>query len=127
MTTVLLVWLVSLPTTSCYVYHVYQVGGPGCVEDTATGRPVGPNCRELGNQPSTEWRHRTLHGAFFGAIRQDLPIVNCREPGSHGVEEVKVERTLGQILLSVVTIGVWVPQRFSWRCYRAPPATGTLP
>lgn len=50
--------------TGCATYHIYQVGGP--------------DGRELGNQPSTEWRNKTLHTLFWGAIRQGLSVDSCR-------------------------------------------------
>jgi hypothetical protein len=98
----------------CYSYHAYQVGGP--------------EGREQGNQPATEWQHRTLHAFLWGAVRHDLPIENCRLGNGQrlGVEEVKVGTNLGYLVLSVLTLGIWVPVDVSWRCARPPVTTGTL-
>lgn len=99
---------------ACYTYHAYQIGGPAG--------------REQGNQPSTEWSQRTLHAFAWGAIRQDLPIENCRLGDGRrlGVEEVKVDTNLGFILVSAATLGLWVPLRVSWRCARPPAAADVL-
>jgi hypothetical protein len=96
----------------CYRYHVYQVGGP--------------EGRELGNQPGTEWEHRTLHALFWGTLRQDLPVENCRLGDGQllNIEEVKVETNLAFLLASVATAGVWVPMRVGWRCAKPPVPTG---
>ncbi len=103
-----------LPTTGCYTYHVYQTGGP--------------EGRELGNQPGTEWKHKTLHSFAWGAIRQDLPVENCRlgDGQRTGIEEIKIETNLGYVLISGITFGIWVPVEVSWRCAKPPVAADIL-
>lgn len=109
-------WLICAAGLSgCYTYHVYQIGGP--------------DGREQGNQPSTEWQHRTLNSFLWGAVRQDLPVENCQLPGTGqrlGMEEVKIENTLPYVLAEVVTLGIWAPLKVSWRCNKPVPPTGTL-
>ncbi len=102
----------TLPGTGCYTYHVYQIGGP----------------RELGNQPSTEWEYRTLHSFAWGAVRQDLPVDNCKLASGQrvGIEEVKVEDNLAYRVATVVTLGLWAPVRVGWRSAKPPVPTGTL-
>jgi len=51
-------WFVA----GCATYHIYQVKGP----------------LEMGNQPLTEWKTKTLHSLVWGAVRQDLPVDNCK-------------------------------------------------
>ena len=99
-------------TSSCYRYHVYQVGGP----------------RELGNQPATEWQGKTLHAFAWGAVRQDLPVDNCQLGNGQrtGIEEVQVDTNFGFVLASVVTLGLWVPLKVSWRCAKAPVPADSL-
>ena len=105
----LLILAGALSLPGCYTYHVYQVGGP--------------DGRELGNQPATEWKHQTLHAFAWGAIRQDLPVDNCRPSG---MEEIKIDTNIGYVLVSAVTLGLWVPLEVSWRCAKPPVPTGTL-
>ena len=104
----------SIPTTGCYTYHVYQVGGT--------------DGREKGNQPGTEWEHKTLHAFAWGALRQDLPVTNCQLGSGQrlGMEEVKIDTNLGYLLASAATLGIWVPLDVSWRCTKPPVPTGTL-
>lgn len=111
----LLVSALSIPLTSCYTYHVFQVGGAGG--------------REQGNQPATGWKHKTLHAFVWGKIRQDLPVDNCQLANGQrtGIEEIKVETNFGYVLLAAATLGVWVPLEVSWRCAKPPVPTGTLP
>jgi hypothetical protein len=99
---------------ACYTYHVYQIGGP--------------QGRELGNQPSTEWEYRTLHSFAWGAVRQDLPVDNCKLANGQrlGIEEVKVEDSLAYRAATVLTLGLWAPVRVGWRCARPPVPTGVL-
>lgn len=102
-----------IPTQGCYTYHVFQVGGT--------------DGREQGNQPSTEWKHKTLH-AFAWALRQDLPVDNCQLGNGQrtGIEEVKIDTNLGYLIVSVATLGLWVPLKVSWRCAKPPVPTGVL-
>jgi hypothetical protein len=78
----------------CYRYRLYQVGGPGG--------------REAGNQPGTEWKEKTLHSFFWGAIRQDVPVDNCHSLGT------------------VVTLGIWAPIKVRWRCAKPSAPGGVL-
>jgi len=100
--------------SACYTYHVYQIGGP--------------QGREMGNQPSTEWRYKTLSSFAWGAVRQDLPVDNCKlADGTRlGIEEVKVQDNLGYTLATVLTLGLWAPVRVGWRCAKPPVPTGVL-
>ncbi len=95
-------------------YHIYQDLGPG------DSQPQ--------NMPGTEWKSRNLNSFFWGLIRQDLPIVNCRLANGQrlGIEEIRVGRNWLQALTAVLTLGLWAPMRISWRCARPPAQTGTL-
>jgi hypothetical protein len=101
-------------TSGCRTYHIYQVGGPGG--------------REAGNQPGTEWNHKTVHALAWGLVRGDVPVDNCQLGNGQriGIEEIKVEVDFGQALASIVTFGIWVPMEVSWRCAKPPGARGTL-
>lgn len=110
----ILVCACALATVGCQTFHVYQIGGP--------------RQREQGNQPSTEWRYKTLHAFLWGTVRQDLPIDKCQtaDGARFGIEEVKVETGFGYVLGSAVTLGLWVPLRVGYRCAKPPVPTGTL-
>jgi hypothetical protein len=103
-----------LPTTGCYTYHVYQTGGP--------------EGREMGNQPSTEWTNTTLNSFAWGLIRQDLPADRCQLGNGQrvGIEEVKIETNLGFVLISAATLGIWVPVNVGYRCAKPPVPTDIL-
>ncbi|CAN5629825.1 hypothetical protein BH23GEM10_BH23GEM10_00030 [soil metagenome] len=98
----------AMPVAGCYRYHVYQTGGP--------------ELREVGNQPGTEWEHETLHAFFWGAIRQDLPVENCTLGSGQrlNIEEVRVDTNFAFLLASVLTAGIWVPVKVGWRCAKPP-------
>jgi hypothetical protein len=95
-------------------YLVYQDGGLG------DSQPQ--------NMPGTEWKTKTLKSFAWGLWRQDLPITNCRLSNGQrlGIEEVRIGRSLGQTLITFVTLGIVAPTRISWRCCRPPVQTGTL-
>ena len=95
-------------------YLIYQAGGIG------DSQPQ--------NMPGTEWKSQNLNSFLWGLIRQDLPITNCRLANGQrlGIEQVRVGRNVGQVLATLLTLGIWAPARVSWRCCRPPSQTGTL-
>ena len=95
-------------------YHIYQDGGIG------DSQPQ--------NMPGTEWKSKNLNSFIWGLIRQDLPVTNCRLANGQriGIEEIRVGRSWGQVLVTFLTLGLWAPARISWRCCRPPSPSGTL-
>ena len=80
------------------------------------------------NMPGTELETRQLNSLAWGLWRQDLPITNCRLSNGQrlGIEEIRIGRTLPQMLAIVLTLGFWAPMMVSWRCCRPPIQTGLL-
>jgi hypothetical protein len=78
--------------------------------------------------PGTEWKTRNLNVFLWGLIRQDLPVTNCRLSNGQrlGIEEIRIGRTRLQIIVIVLTLGIWVPTQVSWRCCRPPSQSGKL-
>ena len=95
-------------------YLIYQDGGLG------DSQPQ--------NMPSTEWESTTLRSFAWGLWREDLPVTNCRLSNGQrlGIEELRIERTLLQTLITVVTLGLVAPIQVSWRCCRPPSQSGSL-
>lgn len=95
-------------------YLIYQDGGLG------DSQPQ--------NMPSTEWESRTLRSFAWGLWREDLPVTNCRLSNGQrlGIEELRIERSLLQTLLTIVTLGFVAPMQVSWRCCRPPSQSGSL-
>lgn len=95
-------------------YLIYQDGGLG------DSQPQ--------NMPGTEWESRTLLSLAWGFWRQDLPITNCRLANGQrlGIEEIRIGRSLWQVMVTFVTLGIVAPVRVSWRCCRPPSQSGTL-
>ena len=80
------------------------------------------------NMPGTEWESRTLYSYGWGLWRQDLPVANCRLGNGQrlGIEEIRLGRSLPQILITFITLGLVAPARVSWRCCRPPSQSGIL-
>lgn len=80
------------------------------------------------NMPGNELQTRWLHSIAWGLKRQDLPITNCRLSNGQrlGIEELRVGRTLPQLLITVLSLGFWAPITVSWRCCRPPIQSGNL-
>jgi hypothetical protein len=95
-------------------YLIYQDGGIG------DSQPQ--------NMPGTEWESTTLKTFAWGLWRQDLPVTNCRLANGQrlGIEEIRIEKSLPQMLITLLTLGFVAPVRVSWRCCRPPSQSGTL-
>ena len=95
-------------------YLIYQDGGIG------DSQPQ--------NMPGTEWESTTLKPFAWGLWRQDLPVTNCQLANGQrlGIEEIRIQRSLPQMLITLLTLGFVAPVRVSWRCCRPPSQSGTL-
>ena len=80
------------------------------------------------NMPGTELETTQLNGLAWGLWRQDLPITNTRLSNGQrlGIEEIRIGRTLAQVLISLLTLGFWAPLTVSWRGCRPPIQSGLL-
>jgi len=80
------------------------------------------------NSPGTELETQQVNSLAWGFWRQDLPITNTRLSNGQrlGIEEVRIGRTLPQMLVAVLTLGFWAPTTISWRGARPPFQSGTL-
>ena len=80
------------------------------------------------NMPGTELETRQLNSLAWGLWRQDLPITNTRLSNGQrlGIEEIRIGRTLPQLLISMLTLGFWSPITVSWRGCRPPIQSGLL-
>ena len=67
----------------------------------------------------TEPHKKTMHALFWGLIQENEFADNCLGQGIH---EVRVSTNFGYALVSVVTLGIWVPMDIEWTCAgEAPP------
>jgi hypothetical protein len=91
----------------CATYYVYQGGG---------------------HQPGGPWsKPRPLNASAWGLFRGDDSLKDphvCRLPDRTqvGFDAVKIETN---VLASVLTLGIWMPAKVSYRCAQAPPPSGT--
>ena len=89
----------------------------------------GPGGLQLGNQPASEWsKKKTLNSLFWGLVRQDLRVDDCKlADGTRlGIEEVKIETNPLYATATVLTLGIWVPLDVSYRCAKPPAPSGPL-
>jgi hypothetical protein len=70
-------------------------------------------------EAATEPHKKTMHALFWGLVQENQFADNCQGKGIH---EVRVSTNFGYVLVSVVTVGIWVPMDIEWSCAReAPP------
>jgi hypothetical protein len=101
-------------SSAVLTYEIYQDGGIG------DSQPQ--------NMPGTEWQSQTLTSVAWGFLRQDLPVINTRLSNGQrlGIEQVRVEQTLKQMLTTILTLGFVAPVTISWRGSRPVPEIGIL-
>ncbi len=80
------------------------------------------------NMPGTELETKQLHSLAWGLWRQDLPISNYRLSNGQrlGIEELRIGKTLPQMVATLLTLGFWAPTMVSWRGCRPPIQSGIL-
>ncbi len=98
---VLIVCFLSLQT-GCYHYHV------------TAPKP----------DPATDYEHRTVHSYFWGLIQSDN--VRAEDCLSNALDEVHITTNFGYSVLSVATLGIWVPLDVEWRCAKEPSPNGEI-
>lgn len=77
------------------------------------------------DRPATEYEKKTVHNLLWGLLTQDAPAMDCVGEGkSNGLDEVRVSTNLGYLIVSVATLGIWVPLDVEWRCARLPVEEG---
>lgn len=98
---VLIVCFLSLQT-GCYHYHV------------TAPKP----------DPATDYEHRTVHSYFWGLIQSDN--VRAEDCLSNALDEVHITTNFGYSVLSVATLGIWMPLDVGWRCAKEPSPNGEI-
>ena len=75
-------------------------------------------------EAATEYQKKTMHALLWGLVQQNEFADNCQ---SNGIHEVRVSTNFGYVLVSVASLGIWVPLDIEWRCAReAPPDTSVF-
>ena len=99
--------LILVLGSGCATYYVYQGGG---------------------HQPGGQWSEPKQLNAFaWGLLRDDSILKDpdvCKLPDGTqvGFDAVKIETNL---LASILTLGIWMPAKVSYRCAQAPPPSGS--
>ena len=65
--------------------------------------------------PVADSGKKTVHSLFWGLLNDPQQIV-AEECVSNSIHEVKVSTNIGYIILSAVTIGIWMPLDVEWKC-----------
>jgi len=89
----------TLSLSSCYHYRISSLGDPD----------------------SVLIQQKTQVNYLWGFIQPKDLRANCE-----GINKVRISTNLGYILLSVVTVGIVVPQKVEWVCAAENPPADTL-
>jgi hypothetical protein len=75
-------------------------------------------------EPATEYEKRTVHSLFWGLMQaRDISADDCL---SNTLDEVRVTTNLGYSIVSVTTLGIWMPMDMRWRCAKEPLIDGEI-
>ena len=74
-------------------------------------------------EPATDYESRTVHAFLWGLVQEDVAAADCV---SDAMDEVRVSTNMGYLLVSVASLGVWVPLEVEWRCAKAPLQEGEI-
>ena len=72
---------------------------------------------------ATEARSETLWSLGWGLVQERPRVDNCQD---QALAEVTQSTNLGFALISVLTLGLAMPQQVEWRCAKAQPTPGDL-
>ncbi len=72
---------------------------------------------------ATEPEGEVLWSLAWGIVQEQPRVDNCED---QALAEVTQSTNLGFALISVVTLGIAMPQRVEWRCAKAQPTEGDL-
>jgi hypothetical protein len=67
--------------------------------------------------PADDGHSTTLHSIAWGLVQSSAERPECQ---GNGAAEVAAHTNLGFVLLSVVTLGIWVPLELEWKCAKDP-------
>lgn len=74
--------------------------------------------------PATDYESRVAHSLFWGLLQaRDISADDCL---SNALDEVRVTANLGYSVISVATLGIWMPMNVQWRCAKEPLQEGEL-
>lgn len=85
---------VAITLQSCYHFRVNSVG-----------------------EPATDYKSKMVSAFFWGLVEESVVPDNCP---SNALDEVRVTTNLGYSIVSVVTLGIWMPMNVEWRCAKEP-------
>lgn len=71
----------------------------------------------------SEYVERTMDAYLWGGILD--PQVVAADCQGEGINDIVVHRTWQQDLISVLTLGIWMPADVRYRC-KAPPTSGSV-
>ena len=79
-------------------------------------------------QPGTEFNSVTAHSFFWGLVQSPKEIATpiCDSLNANGVALVQVKNNFGYSLITVLTLGIWCPMKFEWKCSKPCQVTGHL-
>lgn len=72
--------------------------------------------------PATDYESATMHAYLWGAVEETLPTENCVD---NLIDEVRVVHTFPNLLVSALSLGVYMPMRVEWRCAKRPQSPGS--
>ena len=73
--------------------------------------------------PGTELKKKQVDVYLWGLLEEKVVADNCL---SNGIDEVGFSSNLGNDLISILTLDIWMPREVEWKCAKPPMQPGTM-
>jgi len=80
------------------------------------------NVRVPEPDPGTVPKTKTVHALLWGLVQPNTVADNCEE--SNTLNHVRATTNVGFALLTIITLGIYVPMQLEWTCGTVPPLRG---
>jgi len=78
------------------------------------------------SRPDPEVRSgsKTVYSYAWGLLHSNDTVAVC--PETNAIDQLEVKANFGQTMLGLLTLGIVVPRRVTWRCSRPREGTGEI-
>ncbi len=71
-------------------------------------------------RPATDYKGKMAHAYLWGMFQKPNPITPDNCPDGVDLYDVRVTTNYAYLLVSVLSLGIWVPMEIEWRCAKKP-------
>ncbi len=71
---------------------------------------------------------KTVHSLLWGLAQspKEIHLPNCDSLQLNGMAEVQIKTNIGYALITVLTLGIWSPMKYTWKCSKPCKKSGSI-